>query len=365
MDDLSSGEPSPESPGPVAETPEEPAPPIVDDIPVGGEEVAAPRPLAQVPLKRRFPPALRRPHMSRRRWAGVATSVALVVALVAVGSRFVGSGATASTGLSPSLAPGASPIAATSGPQATDESSARAVQSGPATASAGQSIGPVVVPTQTAPTATITFQNIVVDSAIDPARTLRTFTFESDGPGAISAQVVASSPIDTTTLCLAMDDATATCVTGGTPSFPAVVTETHHSRWIATLISAGESSPTVDVAFSWPTNSPSITLGHGRFQGAPNRDSLRTLTVVFKPRAGGNATLDASWPPGVLDASVVLTDITKAPEAKVRQIEYAGETATSPVYSAPVSAARTYRLTLLNDGADGLRPDLTATITFP
>ena len=35
---------------------------------------------------------------------------------------------------------------------------------------------------------------------IDPARTLRTFTFESDGPGAISAQVVASSPIDTTTL---------------------------------------------------------------------------------------------------------------------------------------------------------------------
>jgi hypothetical protein len=205
----------------------------------------------------------------------------------------------------------------------------------------------------------------VVDSAIDPARTLRTFTFESDGPGAISAQVVASSPIDTTTLCLAMDDTAATCVTGGTPSFPAAVTETHHSRWTVTLISAGESSPTVDVAFSWPTNSPSITLGHGRFQGVPNRDSLRTLTALFRPRAVGNATLDASWPPGVLHASVVLTDITTAPETMVRQIEYAQATATTPVYSAPVGAGRTYRLTLLNDDADGLRPDLTATITFP
>jgi hypothetical protein len=221
------------------------------------------------------------------------------------------------------------------------------------------------VPTQTAPTATITFRNLVVDSAIDPNRTTRTFAFTSDGPGAISAQVVASSPMDATTLCLSMDDAPAACAAGGTPGFPSAVTGTDRSRWTVTLISANESSPTVDVAFSWPTNNPSIALTHGRFQGTPNRDSLRTLTADFIPRASGVTTLDAAWPPGMSDATATLTDISKVNETTVREIRYAHQGATLPVYSAPVGSGKTYRLVLLNDGVDGLRPDLSATITFP
>jgi len=72
--------------------------------------------------------------------------------------------------------------------------------------------------------------------------------------------------MDGTTLCLSIEDAEATCATAA-PRLPDEVTTTDHTRWIVTLISAGESSPTVDLALSWPTNNPSVTLTHGRSKG--------------------------------------------------------------------------------------------------
>jgi hypothetical protein len=294
----------------------------------------------------------------------VAAIVVLAVVLLAAGSLLIGCSATASPSASPGLPASAGPIGASATAQRSRESAQSPSPSGSAAVSSSQLTTPSAVPTQTAPTATITFRNLVVDSAIDPNRTTRTFTFTSDGPGVISAQVVATSLMDATTLCLSMGDAKATCASGGTPGFPSV-TGLNSSRWTVTLISANESSPTVDVAFSWPTNNPTITLTHGRFQGTPNRDSLRTLTANFKPRASGVTTLDASWPPGILDATVTLADISKVNETTVSEIRYTHQSATLPVYSAPVGLGKTYRLVLLNEGADGLRPDLSAKITFP
>lgn len=296
---------------------------------------------------------------------GTASGVVLVVALLVAASRLIGSGATASPSVSPGLSIGANTIGASAAAQRSEASAPSTSPSWSAAIMSGQLASASAVPAQTAPTATIAFRNLVVDSAIDPNRTTRTFAFASDGPGAISAQVVASSPMDATTLCLSMDDAPAACATGGTPGFPSEASGTNHSRWTVTLISANESSPTVDVAFSWPTNKPSITLTHGRFQGTPNRDSLRTLTANFKPRASGITTLDASWPPGISGATVTLADTSNAKETTVNEIRFAHQSATLPVYSGPVSSGKTYRLVLLNDGADGLRPDLSATITFP
>lgn len=354
MDDPSAGGASPE------DVDEAPSPPD-ESTGLSGGTVAAD---GQATPAQSLRPSLWRPRLSRRRWVGVAAGATLVVALLVAGSRFIGSGATG-PGASPGLPTGAGSIGASSTVQRSDGSASSTIPSGSATASSSQLTPPSAVPSQTAQTATITFRNLVVDSAIDPNRTTRTFTFTSDGPGTISAQVVTSSPMDATTICLFMDDAPAACATGGTPGFPSAVTETDRTRWTVTLISANESSPTVDVAFSWPTNNPSITLTHGRFQGAPNRDSLRTLTANFKPRANGVTTLDASWLPGMSDATVTLADVSEADATTVSEVKYTHQSATLPVYSAPVGSGRTYRLTLLNSGTDGLRPDLSATITFP
>jgi hypothetical protein len=291
---------------------------------------------------------------------GVIAAALVVVALVVAGSRLIGGGTTAS----PSASPDTASLTTPAGSMASGApSSSPAVSAGLASATTS-SPSPAPIPTQTAPTAEITFENLVVDSSIDPDRTTRMFTFTSDGPGAVAAQIVGSSPVDSTTLCLSMDETPATCATGGTPGIQSV-TGKDHARWTATLISAGESSPTVDVTFRWPSGSPSISLIHGRFQGSPNRDSLRTLSAAFKPRAAGRATFEASWAPSILNATLTLTDMSKANEATIGRVNFSNQTSTVPAYSAPVSSERTYRLKLLNESKDGLRPDLDATITFP
>jgi hypothetical protein len=366
LDELSSGGEAPESPGQAPNPEDEPtaAPSgaVSPDRPPDGNEIPVlshglPALISNLKL------SLSLPSRNRKRWLGVAAGVAIVVALLLAGWMFIGRGAIASS--SPGLPPGADATGVASAAVRSTESAPTAGPSGSAAASSNQPSTASAVPTQTAPTATITFRNLVVDSAVDPNRTARTFTFTSDGPGAVSAQVVASSPMDGTTLCLSVADAQATCATGGTPGFPSVVTTMDQTRWIVTLISAGESSPTLDLALSWPTTNPSVTLTHGRFQGTPNRDSLRTLTANFLARAGGIATLDASWPPVTSSATATLAEVSNTGQTTVGEMRYMQAISTSPIYSAPVGSGKLYRLDLVNDGADGLRADLKATITFP
>ena len=219
-------------------------------------------------------------------------------------------------------------------------------------------------PTHTSPAATITFADLMLDSSVDTARSARTFSFVSDGLGTVSAQIVATSPMDSTKLCLRVDQTPTVCVSGATPDFTQPAT-TAHSHWTVTLISAGESPPTVDVAFSWPTDHPAITLTHGRLQGSPNPDSLRTLTATFRTRAGGRLSIDAAWPPAQATAVLTLTDVSGATPLAVDTATYRSQGEISPSYSHPVAADRTYKVALFNDGPDGARTNLTATIAFP
>ena len=138
------------------------------------------------------------------------------------------------------------------------------------------------------------------------------------------------------------------------------------AQWIVTLIATDAgATPVVDVAFTWQTKAPAITLSHGRFQGAPNPDSLRGFTASFKARAAGSVGVIASWPPVSVDAALTLTDVTSSPGSAVGNATYPAAGSIAPAYSHAVAAGRTYQIQVLNAGSDSGRPDLTTTISFP
>ena len=230
--------------------------------------------------------------------------------------------------------------------------------------------GPTPIPTapaigsQTAPTAAISFLNLMLDSSTEGGGRTRTFSFVTDGPGLVSAQIVTASPAESTSLCLAAEGSKPECASGATPGFTRP-TAAVHSRWTVTLVSADEGTPTVDVAFSWPADHPSIRLSGGCFQGYPNPDSLRSLNASFKPRAAGQVNLTAAWPPAVVEASLTLADVTNATAVTVDTASYPAAGSIAGTYSHPVAAGRTYTITLFDAGADKGRPSLSATIAFP
>jgi hypothetical protein len=223
---------------------------------------------------------------------------------------------------------------------------------------------PLVAPPQSAPTAAITFNSLMLDSSLDPTGSARTFSFISDGGGVVSAQVVATSAMDATKLCLAVDASPIVCQSGATPDITETTTS-DHSRWTVTLISANGSQPTVDVAFSWPTGHPAITLTGGRFQGYPNPDPLRSLTATFTTRASGDLSLGAAWSPVTVDATLTLSHVAGAQAAVVDTVEYRGRQAISSPYAHALARGATYRAELYDDSPDFPRIDLTAEIQFP
>jgi hypothetical protein len=220
------------------------------------------------------------------------------------------------------------------------------------------------LPSRTSPAATITFRQLVLDGSADAAGSARSFSFVSDGPGAVSAEVVETSPMDSTTLCAAADEALPVCTTGATPIFTSHAT-TAHSRWTVTVASPNKSSPTVDVAFRWPTDHPSITLSKFRFQGYPNPDSMRTLTADFTTRASGTLKVDAAWSRIAVDATLSLADLSGVKPVTLGTAAYTGEVSISPSYTHLLTGGRTYEVKLYNNGRDAGRTLLTATIAFP
>jgi hypothetical protein len=297
-------------------------------------------------------------HRMRRRATAVILASVLVLGLAG--------GAPLSAGRDPALPQ--SPVAAGSAGASTGPVGAPpdgSPSGGPvgATEPPTESLPGTAIPSQTARTATIAFVGLILDSTADRAASVRTFTFISDGPGIVSAQIVATSPTETTRLCLAADGATPECASGATPGLTKAA-PTPHSRWTVTLASADEGTPTVDVALSWPADRASIQLGGGRFQGEPNPDSLRSLAARFQPRGAGQLSLTASWPPATVAATVTLAETSAARSISVASATYPGAGSIA-AYTHSVVAGRTYTLTLFDAGPNEGRPSLSATITFP
>lgn len=219
-------------------------------------------------------------------------------------------------------------------------------------------------PTHTSPTAAITFSDLMLDSATSPAHAARTFTFTSDGPGIVTASIVSTSPTDSTTLCIKVDSGHDLCQSGATPELSEAATWAH-SYWTVTLVSANAATPTVDVAMTWPADHPSISMAHGRFEGSPNPDSLRTLTATFKTRSAGPLSLSAAWPSATADATLTLTDISSSKELALDSKSYTSAGSIAPGYAHVAAAAHTYRIVLYNESAYRGLTDLAATIAFP
>jgi len=60
-------------------------------------------------------------------------------------------------------------------------------------------------------------------------------------------------------MCVKIDAGAQTCSTAQA-GVPERLADRPHSLWVVTLIGVGAATPTVDVAFSWPTASAAITL---------------------------------------------------------------------------------------------------------
>jgi len=308
---------------------------------------------------------------SSRRWRTVALALGLVaVILVGATGQLLFSAMNRGTAPSNSTA---SPVASATAPpgQAPTPTVSPTLPAADATPSASATASSAFTPAPqasgTALPATITFRDLMLDSAADTGGLARVFTFTSDGPGSVSAQVVAAAPLASLKMCLQVNGGTQSCATGATPGyFTGAPSGGDQALWTVTLISmdAG-STPVADVAFTWRTKSPAITLSHGRLQGAPNPDSLRGVTATFKTRAAGPVGVVASWSPASVDAALTLTDITNSPGLAVDTTSYPAAQSISPPYTHAVAAGRTYQIQVLDMGSDAGRPDLTTTISFP
>ena len=346
--------------------------------PVTGDPVEAP---IEDPVAEADPIGIR--SRSARRWRNVVLVMGLVLAVMigatgSILSSTADGGPAQVAAASPSLAlpsPAGSPtatlISIPSAPTPSENSSPTGAAPTPGV-TAGES--PAPTPTATpaplatgnAAPATLTFRDLMLDSAADPGGLARTFTFTSDGPGSVSAQVVTAAPLANSKMCIQANGDPQRCKTGATPGFVTVAPNGNHAQWTVTLIATDAgSTPVVDVAFTWRTNAPAITLSHGRLQGAPNPDSLRGVTVTFTDRAAGSLSVATSWAPSPVDASLTLADVTSGPGSKVDGTSYAAAASITPAYTHAVKARKTYELALRNTGADDGRSDLSITIAFP
>jgi hypothetical protein len=323
--------------------------------------------LRRVNLRRLNPRTWARPKIrldrqrSRRRTAVVLLGAVLVLALAGAAAPPAGQKPVAAR----SLVAAASRPAGASGAAATPSAAAPSVDpnSSPTTAPSPIQAPGSSVPPQTSPTATVTFANLIVDSALDFPHPSRVFTFTSDGPGAVSAQIVSSSPMASTDLCVIVDGSPAQCNLGATPELT-LITTSAHSNWEFTLIAGLAAAAPVDVQFSWPTDNPQITVDHARFQGYPNPDSLRTLSAVFRTRQAGAFDFEASWPPASARATLTVTNLSSRRQTTVDEIAYPAGNSLSPAYSRVLNGGQVYRVDLFNGSPDGARGDLEATISF-
>ena len=207
-------------------------------------------------------------------------------------------------------------------------------------------------------------------AANNASGTARTITFVTDGVGPVGIAVTKISAKASLKICAKVDDSKPDCRTWPkVNSFKGASTDTAHSIWVITLIGVGTDTPTVDVAFSWPTNDAKITLSHGRLQGSSSPgvpEALNGFTCTFKTRAAGNVTVAASWTllTADIDMSTADVDGPKAISLDEKQFKAAQNLGT-PGYSFGLDAGKYFRVFMRSISADSLRPDLTAVISFP
>jgi hypothetical protein len=228
---------------------------------------------------------------------------------------------------------------------------------------------PTAAPTATpgkATVAAITFNGLGLDTGTSGIA--RTFQFTSNGAGAVDIAITKISSGGTAKLCLSVDGSAFTCAVGTANKLPDLnkgKSDPTPNTWTVAVYGYRASAPIVDVAFTWTTSSPKVTLTHGRFQGTGAADSLDGFSATFKPRGPGSVNVQATWTLVTAKASMTLFDASTTPPVTVDQREYDGVTYINPAFTAAVDQTKTYQVKLRNTSPNAQRPDLTAQITFP
>jgi hypothetical protein len=227
---------------------------------------------------------------------------------------------------------------------------------------------PTGTPVPKAPIAQVTFSNMMLDSSADSKAATRTFTFVTDGVGPVGISIIKTSGA-TVKICAQVDDSGFDCRYGGKITYSGAQTDTSHSVWQVTLQGRSSTTPTVDLALSWPTFHPSITLTHARLQGSTSAgvpEALNGFTATLKTREGGNVGLSASWTQVKADVSVSLANVSSQTAQTVDEKHYTSASDLGlPGYSFQVNAAQFYKLSFRDLSPDSNRPDLRAVISFP
>ncbi len=305
--------------------------------------------------------------MDDRGWRTLSLVLALAcMALLGVSAALIYSG-----GGNPSPSPRPSTYAVTTpGGGGSPTTSAYASASASPSPSASPTASPTATPrpTPNSPIANVTFSNMQLDVTSDAHATARTFTFTSDGPGAVTATIGKSSG-GTVRLCAAVDGPAQSCWDGAKPALNGTA-DTEHSTWTVTLLGVTPASgittaPVIDITFSWPTKAADIKLTHGRLQNTDTDSPLNGVTVTFKARAAGQIQVLADWPPLLLDALVTCADITNTPAVNGGERQYKGAGSVMPPATFTAQADHVYQIKLRDQSADNLRPDLSFELKFP
>ena len=306
--------------------------------------------------------------MNETSWRSLSAilGVACVILIIAAGALLATS--------SGSAAPSSSDIGQTSAAPSGSSSSESSEPSASASASASATAVPSATTKPTAPPkapiALATFNNLMLDAANNASGTARTITFVTDGTGPVGIAITKISAKASLKICAKVDDSKPDCRTWTkVSSFKGATTDTAQSIWVITLMGVGTDTPTVDVAFSWPTNDARITLTHGRLQGSTSPgvpEAQNGFTCTFKTRAAGNVTVAAFWTllTADIDMSTADVDGPKAISLDEKQFKTAQNLGT-PGYSFGLDAGKYFRVFMRSISADSLRPDLTAVISFP
>jgi hypothetical protein len=143
-----------------------------------------------------------------------------------------------------------------------------------------------------APTATVTFQALLLDAADNPDGTDRVFTWAS-AMGSVKAEVTSITPMGDLEMCLATPDKELGCRTAGSGTLSANTTKSRET-FILTLRGEGTAQPAVDVKLTFPARKPKVSIENARFDGTAYPDT-NGIQAVFTPRQNGDVRVVAEW----------------------------------------------------------------------
>lgn len=295
--------------------------------------------------------------MTSQTWRIVAAILAVILAVLG--------GATIAFVIAPG--PGATPTPAGSFAAASPSDSGIAgasaslpvVPSAPSSAPATPA-SPTPSPTPV-PTAQLTITQLKLDPRVPAnAGVARFITFTSDGPGTVTAQLKAITPMGTTHMCLRAGSKDIKCGDAANATIKATTTSAH-VVWRVSLEGNGMFTPTVELTVTFPAVAPSVKVTHARFDGTAASDT-NGIQAIFVPRANGNARVVASWGGHPFRYDIDATN--QSTGAGGTTLDNQGPNVKTDK-SFPVTANETWKVVLKNADAGFGTTDMTVTLSWP